>query len=373
MQQIKIAFLIPTLSVGGGEKLTVDLAESLSSYFNVSILLLIDNVRLKVSDKVNLHLFPSKNIVKKILNLNSFIEKNNFNIVISVMEQANFINALLSKINTKFIPVYSVHTPLSQAFIYRSKLKRIVSNFTYKRLLSKNTNIITVSEGIKLELERDFSFTNVKRIYNPINLNKVKELAKERIPMTKKSGVTFISVGRLVCIKGHVDLILAFKLFKDTCSNSRLLIIGSGELYEELNKLILVNSLEDSVYLLGEVINPFPYFLISDLYVCSSKFEGFGLTILESMASKLLVASIDCDYGPREILRSNSNLYGFLSGPVLTGTRNESQQLLLKVMKDGINNSELRQEYLHKLDERVNVFSSEKIVQEYVEYINSVV
>jgi glycosyltransferase involved in cell wall biosynthesis len=373
MQEIKIAFLIPTLTVGGGEKLTVDLSESLSSYFNVSIILLSDNVRLKVSDKVQLHTFPTKNLFKKILNLNKFIKNNNFNLIISVMEQANFVNAVLSKLTKGYVPIYSVHTPLTQAFLYRSKLKRLISNFTYRRLLNKNSNIITVSDGVKSELENDFMFLNVKRIYNPIDLKNVNELTKEKINMSKNLEVTFINVGRLVSIKGHIDLILAFKLFKELCCNSRLLLIGTGELYKELNELIIKENLTDSVYLLGEITNPFPYFLISDLYVCSSKLEGFGLTILEAMASKLLVASIDCDHGPREILCSNGNSYGFLSDPIVTGTPKESQQLLLKVMKDGINKNELRKIYLEKLDGRVNDFSLDVVVQEYVEYINSVI
>lgn len=371
MKKIKIAFLIPTLTIGGGEKLTVDLSEALAKYFDVSILLLKDNIKFNMSDNIELKVFSSKNKLKQLFALNTFVRSSGFDVIISVMEQANFINALLSKVCKTYIPVFSVHTPLSKAFLYRSKPKRIVSNFIYKRLLGKNAQILTVSDGIKNDLQKNFSFTNVKRIYNPIDLNAVSRLVNESIEMVKTEGVTFVNVGRLVSIKGHRDLILAFKAFNLLYPKSRLLIIGGGELYSDLSTLITDQNLADSVYLLGEISNPLPYFLISDLYICSSKLEGFGLTILEAMSTGLIVGSLDCDYGPREILKAADKSYGFLSEKIVNGMSDEAQELLFKVMCDGINDKQSREFFIKSMKGRVQDFSLAVIVEEYIAYISN--
>jgi glycosyltransferase involved in cell wall biosynthesis len=371
MHNKKVAFLIPTLSIGGAETYTINLSKALSSYFDVSILVLSNDIKLNVSNNVRLYTFPIKNKIKKVFNIKKCIEDNHFDVVISVMEQANFFNLILEKICFQYTPIYSVHTPITEAFRYRSKLKRTIGYFIYNKLLSKCSNIIAVSDGIKSELTNKFSFNNVKRIYNPVDLIKIKSLSNKTIPLDKNQDFTIVTVGRLVDIKGHADLIKAFASLKMQYPKSRLIIIGHGILFEELNTLIQKEDLTESVHLLGEIPNPFPYFKISDLYICSSKLEGFGLTIVEAMATNLSIASINCDYGPREILSDKNMSYGFLSPPIIKGTSLESQQLLLNLMKDAIQSTELRRKYVINSEKKVRDFSIDLIKEEYFEYIKS--
>ena len=122
----------------------------------------------------------------------------------------------------------------------------------------------------------------------------------------------YINVSRLVKLKGHYELILAFAKFFKSNPNSKLLILGDGPEKERLKELILRKDLSKSVLLLGQVLNPYPYYNISDFYICSSHYEGFGLTLLEAMSCGCIVASLDCNYGPREILRKGEEAFGFL-------------------------------------------------------------
>ena len=69
----------------------------------------------------------------------------------------------------------------------------------------------------------------------------------------------------------------------------RLYLIGSGEDFDKISQLINKYNLEDKVFLLGKIANPFPYLTQMDLYVGMSRYEGQGMAFIEAYALGLPV------------------------------------------------------------------------------------
>lgn len=105
-------------------------------------------------------------------------------------------------------------------------------------------------------------------------------------------GLRILTVGRLANQKGYDIALDACKILKEKGINFRWYSLGIGPLKEEIEKYIADNKLEDYFKLLGVKSNPYPYIRNCDIYVQTSKFEGFGLAIAEArMLNKPVVTT----------------------------------------------------------------------------------
>ena len=96
------------------------------------------------------------------------------------------------------------------------------------------------------------------------------------------TGYKLISVGRLVEQKGFDIAINASRIMKDAGLNFRWFIIGNGILKDALTNQIREKRLTDTVFLLGENGNPYPYIKKADLFVQPSRFEGKSVILNET-------------------------------------------------------------------------------------------
>lgn len=112
-----------------------------------------------------------------------------------------------------------------------------------------------------------------------------------------------LAVGRLGEEKGFHYLIQAFQQLADTFPDWQLAILGEGSQRPTLEAQVAAAGLQARVSLPGRAGNVGQWYEAADLYVMSSRFEGFPNTLAEAMAHGLPAVSFDCDTGPRDIIR----------------------------------------------------------------------
>jgi glycosyltransferase involved in cell wall biosynthesis len=122
-----------------------------------------------------------------------------------------------------------------------------------------------------------------------------------------------LAVGRLDEQKGFDWLIEVFSNLAHKHPNWDLVILGEGSLRDMLEEQVRKSGLEKRIFLPGKVGNLRKWYESADLYVMSSRYEGFSNTLVEAMAYGLPAVSFDCDAGPRDII--NHGLNGLLVPP----------------------------------------------------------
>jgi glycosyltransferase involved in cell wall biosynthesis len=355
----KIAFFIPSLRGGGAERVFVTLANEITKRgFNADLVLAQkEGPYLRdVSSKVNIVDLKSKRILFCLFPLIKYLKGEKPLSLFSTIHHINIISALagiISMPNTKII----IRTP-NYFSLSASKKELFLAKFFYKRA----NKIIAISEGVKKDLASSLKLSPNKiiTIYNPIDISSVLEKSKENSShkwFKNKETKALLGVGRLTEQKDFSTLIQAFAIVKSHNSSVKLIILGEGKERENLKNLIRELRLENDVDIPGFVNNPYSYMANSDIFVLSSKYEGFGNVLVEAMACGTPVVSTDCPSGPSEIL--NNGKYGKLV-PV------EDVNALAEAIEETLENP-IEKEILQ---ERAKYFSVEKAVNEYLKLIN---
>lgn len=151
--------------------------------------------------------------------------------------------------------------------------------------------VIAVSETGSEELKRYFGLNKVHVIYNGVDTKRFRQRLEGRF---RKGAPQFLFVGNLYEYKRVEELILALKELVKAYPKAYLQIVGDGHMYEQTKRFVAELKLEDYVGLVGRVPDcELPYYYAScDVYVTASRWELFGLPLLEAMAcGKPVVAS----------------------------------------------------------------------------------
>jgi len=373
MQNKKIIFLIPTLGPGGGERVVSELSLNLPDYIKVIIVLFKKEVVYPYRGKlVSLDLPLSNNFFSRIYyfflgiyRFKKIIKKEKPDYVISIDTPANIINIILSCKKT-----------IIRVDNFISLSPRAVYKFLAKFLYNKASRIICVSKLLAKDLSDNFGIKKEKItvIHNPSNIREIQRLMLEPIENKYKDifqKPTVINIGRLMEQKGQSHLIRAFREVKNRVNDAQLVILGVGQLEQDLKQLTKDLKLENSVHFLGWQNNPFKFLIKSKVFVLSSLYEGFGNVLVEAMACGLPVVSVDCKAGPREILAPDTDInqeakdiecydFGILTPP-FNGGKSESilAEAIVKILID----KELANKLSQKSKQRANDFDVGRIIK----------
>jgi glycosyltransferase involved in cell wall biosynthesis len=210
-----------------------------------------------------------------------------------------YINTFIAAKFSNSKPVVFRHMTNKQPFFLRKfvlpKMYKIfaVSDYVKEGLLKQG-----IKENVEVLpnfLEKDFIFNKEKR-----------EKIRKKLNIDSKQVILF--VGKFG--KGINDFLEVIKYFKND-SSKYFIIIGYGKEEEQVKEFIKKDSLEDKVLFLGQVKNPYEYYLASDIFIMPSKAdESFGRTVIEAMATKTVVVAYPS--GNVKYLIKNKNT-GFLT------------------------------------------------------------
>jgi len=142
----------------------------------------------------------------------------------------------------------------------------------------------------------------IRRIYTDLDLARIRTLAEQEPdhPWCRDhSGPLLISVGRLVKAKDQDTMLRALVLLP---RDHRLLIYGEGKRRSRLESLAEKLGVAARCDLPGRSENPFSCVARADLFLLSSRFEGFPNALLEATALGTPAVTTDCPSGPRELL-----------------------------------------------------------------------
>ena len=120
----------------------------------------------------------------------------------------------------------------------------------------------------------------------------LEEKAKE---LEETTYFKILTVGRLATVKGYDLAVNTAKLLRESKLKFKWFIIGEGPQRKEIEDLIQEHKLENEVILLGAKTNPYPYMKECDLYVQTSRKEGFGLTVIEAKILKKVIVTTNFD------------------------------------------------------------------------------
>lgn len=303
----KIAIITTSLGTGGAEK-TAALESIMFTALGheVTIISMHNNVvyiykgslLILGKDKTkNENLFVKMN---KAIRLNKILKKGNFDLIVDNRMRTNSI--LVEIIMTKF-----VYNNFPVAYVlnlndFSKKLQKypLLLKILYKRAFK----IISVCNQAKDHIVKQYGFKNVETIYNTFDstlINQEKQISK----LTYNYILYF---GRM--LESHKNLkflINSYYLSKLPQKGIKLLMLGDGQDLLDFKKLVAKLKLEDKVIFMPFVENPFNYVKEALFTVLTSHFEGFPLTLIESLACSTPIVAVDCKTGPSEIVVDKYN------------------------------------------------------------------
>ena len=164
-----------------------------------------------------------------------------------------------------------------------------------EQFYEKYNKIVAVSDSAKnIFLETFPKYTNKLEIIYDINdADFIKKMSDQGKSYNDDyTGLRILTIGRLANQKGYDMALEACKILKEKGIEFKWYSLGIGPLKEEIEKYINENNLENNFKLLGVKSNPYPFIKDCDIYVQTSRFEGFGIAIAEArMLNKPVVTT----------------------------------------------------------------------------------
>ena len=356
----KVCIIVDCLTGGGAEKAAALLSKSLfKRQYEVSIISFRDEIDYDYKGKI--YLLGLK------IHENSIF--GNLKNIILIKRVYNTINAdvyldFRVKYNSKLEFLLHLLVFKSKKMILTIHSHKL-SNYIPKHnmfywLYNRVKAIVVVSKGIMKSAKSIYNFSNIQHIPNIYSQDSI-EKSKEIVEDIKEPFI--IAVGRLENdVKQFDKLILSYKNTLPAKNNIPLVILGEGNDKQNLKDLIKKNRLESLVKLLGFKENPYPYIKASQFLVMSSKYEGFGIVLLESLSLGIPVISFNCKSGPSEIIQNNKN--GIL---VKDQDFNELTNAINKMYSDNI----LYETCKKNSKDSVKKYSEEEVFKSWSKLINS--
>ena len=305
----KIIFGITGLTLGGAERVLVDISNRLVEKYDVTIFTIYANGELEKELNPKVHLISLYNykyndmqgLKKKIIPLKVLLNKKKiFKKYIDNTDYTTQIAFLEGPI-TRIFSVKSkngankiawIHNDISKVFGkgIKSKIKRILDRNIYEKYDTLTfVSIDNLDKFNKVYDDMDLPHETV--INNYINSERILKLSNENMDakdevLFDSKEVTLVQVSRLVEQKAVDRLIKVHsKLIKEGYQH-KIIVIGDGPLRYKLEKTIQEEGVSETFKLIGARENPYPYIKKADYFCLFSNFEGYPMVVEEAKILK---------------------------------------------------------------------------------------
>lgn len=381
MKKANLSIFTITLGSGGAEKVISLLLKKLIKDYEVTLILMYNDIHFPIPEEVNTIIFrPSSSRKRaaylKFIDSVSFVKKYHKIIgekkithAITFLALPNLINGIISKLNP------SVKTYISERGFptdnTSSRLSFYISKIFYPILYNRCYKLFSNSTYINKDLQDNFGVKiPMEVIYNPIE-----------IPVTTRRPETFglettklkaITIGTLNTRKNQVMII---KAIASLDSNFSLTIGGGGELENMLKEKAIELNLQDEIQFIGQVKDVNKHLFEHDCFVLSSFTEGFPNALLEAMSIGLPCISTNCLSGPLELLHDDDTIEipknGFFKGKYGILINNDDEVGLANALEYLKTNPTERVYYSNKSLERAKKYHIDSIYDEFRKFIHN--
>jgi len=357
----RIVIVLPGLSAGGSERAVSLIASNWAARgCQVTIVTFedddtepyhalsadVDIVRLAIPSDRKHPIRATVNVVRRVLRLRRAFRRLAPDLVISFLTRTNVISVLAATGLSIPVVVSERNNPELQHF---GRIWSALRRFAYQRAFGLVTMTKGAMEHFPAE-QRRRSWVIPNDATLPTNIR-------------KRSGhKTITAVGRLVPQKGFDLLIDSFALLSDAHPDWKLVIWGEGEQRRELENQRERLNLTHRVELPGVTSRPGLWIETSGIFVLSSRFEGWGIVLLEAMSAGLPVVSFDCKYGPSDMITD-----GFDGLLVPRGQTKEMAAAISRLIED----SDMRDRLAQNAVVSARRFSREHVMEGWDEVLES--
>lgn len=358
----KIAFYIPDLGGGGAQRVMVTLANEFANK-GLDVDLVVASFEgpycSDINEDVRVVDLKASRAIRSLPGLTRYLRRERPDVILSTLMYANIVMAF-AHIFSGCSGLFVVRQPNSIRLKEKVKsLKGLITIFLTLISYFYADKIIGISRGVSGEVRRilGMPIEKIETIHNPAfnhNINKLKSSQPDGL---RKDRQYILAVGRLMPQKDFSTLLRAFARVRESRPEMQLIILGEGDergrLVREARNLDII----EAVRMPGFIDNPFGYMNEADVFVLSSRWEGFGNVLVEAMACGTPVVSTDCPSGPNEILQDGR--FGNLV-PV------KDDEAMAQAILDTLDDPPVSSDRLRK---RAEDFSPEKIASQYLEVL----
>lgn len=359
---IKVLFFIPNLAHGGAERVLTNLVNHMDySQFEVTVQTMFDVGIYKEKLKKEVKYiggfpwyFRGNSIVYKIFSpkwLYKRYIKEKYDVVVSYLEGPSARVIAGKPADQK--SVCWIHIQLdTEEYATLGFRNYEEADKTY----SGFNRIVCVSDTVKRSFNEMFSVNApVEVLYNTVEADLIRAKANEKADDVNFAAdeINIISVAKLMKTKGYDRLVRILKKLRTDDVPAHVYIVGKGEEEESLKKLLTENGVETHWTFIGFKDNPYKYVKKADLYVCSSRKEGFSTAVTESLIVGTPVVSTRCS-GAEELLGYNDE-YGIVT--------DNDEEALYEGIKRMVTTPGLLQHYKEQAEIRGKKFSTEDTVR----------
>ena len=359
----KILFFIPNLSVGGAEKVLVNLVNNMDkSKFDITVQTLFGggvneqflkkNITYKSCFKKTfrgnsqiLKMFQPKTLYKLFI-------KDHYDIIVSYLEGPTArIVAGCSDQGTK--KICWIHCRFDSPETAQVGFRGFEEA---KELFCRFDVIVCVSELVKRFFCQIIGYRG--RIEVLYNTNETKDVFQKSMEPVNdiefdKDCFNLCSVGKIEPVKGYDRLARVHKRLLDNGIRHRIYILGDGSQKKEISAYLRTNQLDNTFFFLGYHTNPYKYISKCDLFVCSSLSEGFSTAVTEALIVGTPVCTVEVS-GMKEMLGEH-NEYGVIT--------ENSEDAMYEGIKSLLENPERLAHYKLQAEIRGKDFSTENTVK----------
>lgn len=370
---IKVLFLIHDLSMGGAEKVLVNLVNNMDrTKFDITVLSLFDEgVNKQFLDKNITYRYAFKKAIRgnshlmKLLRpetLHALIVKDHYDIEVAYLEgpSARVVSGCTAP-DTKL--VCWIHVEQHTAKVASASFRSVKEA---QRCYGKFQKIISVSETVEQTFRESLQVNSSYQVlYNTNESEKILRLAQEAVktPDFRDGSFYWCGVGKLVPNKGFDRMLHIQKRLLSEGYRVKLLILGAGWQQKDLEKWCTEHNLSDTVMFLGYQTNPYQYVAKCDLFVCASYAEGFSTAATEALIVGTPVCTVEVS-GMREMLGEDSQ-YGLIVP--------NDEEALYQGIKSLLDQPERLAEYRRKAAVRGKIFSTHETVEAVQEMLTQLV